>query len=67
MTLPTRTLLAPVQPRPCSARLDGLALDVEHAGLEEDVNHGLHALYWIPPWITVGISFITPRRRATSV
>ena len=38
--------------------------DLEDAGLEEHMHLGLHAT---PPSITRGISFMIPRRRATSV
>ena len=40
------------------------ALDVQNAGLQEHLDLGLHAT---PPSITRGISFMMPRRRATSV
>ncbi len=54
-------------------RLDRLALNVEHARLQEHMDadgearlafRGAHAM---PPLITVGISFMMPSRRATSV
>ena len=53
---------------------DRLALHVENAGLEEDVDADLRRLrhQWTdpvsarPPWMTVGISFMMPKRRATS-
>ncbi len=53
--LPTQTV---------KSAFNRLALNVQNAGLQEHVNGRSQ---WMPPWMTVGISFMIPRRRATSV
>ena len=66
MVLPTRTPETPLpKPRTVQGAFDGLALDVEDARLEEHLDFRFHP--GLPPWITVGISLMMPKRRATSV